>query len=148
MFQLWNERPRRNPFETSPNVPTSATANAAGLNHSVGSDPDAGSIGWPVSFARSVVLPRPRPERSEPLMTLNGRPLSNSITPEYCQLPSTHFVRPVRSAPGRSHTHDVVKRWVRSWVSGPHTSGSFLSSVNSFHGITSSPKFPSTRESV
>ena len=35
MFQLWNEGPRRKPFGTSPNVPTSATAKAAGLNHSV-----------------------------------------------------------------------------------------------------------------
>src|SRR5687767_8870603 len=148
MFQLWNDGPRRNPLGTSPKVPTSATANAAGLNQSVGSDPDGGASGWPVSLARSLLLPRPRCDRSDPLTMLNGRPLSNSMTPDHCQPPATHFTGPVRPSPGRSTTHDVVKRCVRSWNSGPHTSGSRLSSVNSLYGITSSPKLPSTLDSV
>src|SRR6266536_2790304 len=58
IFQLWNDGPYRKPLGTSPNVPMSFTVNAAGLNHSRGSEPDGGARGSPVSFARSRVLAR------------------------------------------------------------------------------------------
>ena len=91
-----------------PNVPRSFTANAAPLNHTVCDDPSGGSTDTPVSFARS--LPMPSSELSVPLMTVYGRPVWNCMTPVHCQPPSTHCIAPSLT-PGRSQTHDVVKRW-------------------------------------
>ena len=42
--------------------------------------------------------------------TVYGRPVWNCMTPVHCQPPITCFSGPARLPPGRSSTHDVVKR--------------------------------------
>src|SRR5687767_1330315 len=65
--------PKNSPCSVSPNEPLGFTANAAGLNHTVASEPAGESSGWAVRLAR--LLPRPQPALSTPLVTVYRWPL-------------------------------------------------------------------------